>query len=225
MSTAPVTDGLDAARAALRQRQGAGARYDAANAPACELSWARRGTAYFARLLNALSDADLDAPSAVEGVPRREIVAHVGYHARAVSEIIAWARQHPGLPLPTGTFPAAGDIRRKATQPARALRNLFAHAEIHLNVEWRDLDETQWDAVVEDAGGQRFAIRETPWMRARVIWLHALDLDAGGRLADVPPDLAEHMAQLLSARYGDRLEALEATTCGTPPAPAGTINL
>ena len=225
MSAVPVTDGLEAERAALRQRQGAGARYDAANAPVRELSWARRGTAYFARLLNTLSDADLDAPSAIEGVPRREIVAHVGYHARALGEIIAWARQHPGLSLPVKASLETGDIRRKATQPARALRNLFAHAEIHLNVEWRDLDETQWDAVAEDAGGKRFAIRETPRMRARVIWLHALDLDAGGRLADVPPGLAEHMAQLLPARYDGRPDMVGATTCETPPARPGTINL
>ena len=62
---------LEEARAALRELQGRGARYDAAAAPARELDWARRGTAYFARLLNNLSDEDLDAPSALPGVSRR----------------------------------------------------------------------------------------------------------------------------------------------------------
>jgi maleylpyruvate isomerase len=80
---------LDKARAALRKRQGSGARYDASSAPARELDWARRGTAYFARLLNPLSDGDLDAPSAVQGFSRRHIVAHIGYHARVLSEIVA----------------------------------------------------------------------------------------------------------------------------------------
>lgn len=225
MTARSTTGGLDEARAALRQRQGAGARYDAASAPVRELSWARRGTAYFARLLNALSDAGLDAPSAIEGVPRREIAAHVGYHARALSEIVAWARQHPGISMPVAASLEPTAIRRKATQPARALRNLFAHAEIHLNVEWRDLEDSHWEIVVEDDSGQRFAIRETPLMRARTIWLCALELDAGGRHADVPPDLAEQIAQLLPARNGNRLQALNASGAETLPACSGVISL
>src|SRR5277367_5455137 len=53
------------ARTRLRERQGAGARYDAPTAPAADLLLARRGTAYFARQLNALSDIELDGPSAL----------------------------------------------------------------------------------------------------------------------------------------------------------------
>ena len=88
-----MSDPLEAARAALRERQGSGARHDAANAPHRELDWARRGTAYFARMLNGLSDADLDGPSAVPGSLRRVVVAHAGYHARALSEVVSRARQ------------------------------------------------------------------------------------------------------------------------------------
>ncbi|MBO6638743.1 MAG: maleylpyruvate isomerase N-terminal domain-containing protein [Roseitalea sp.] len=194
-----MSDTLDEARAALRQRQGAGARYDADNAPARELDWARRGTAYFARLLNGLSDADLDAPSRLDGLSRCHIVAHVGYHARTLSRVASWARHGAGQPMPHPMPVDADDTAARATQPARALRNLFAHSAVHLNVEWRDLETTHWDAVVTDNEGHSLAVRDTPWLRARAVWLHAIDLGAGGRLADAPTGLAARLPQKRTA--------------------------
>jgi len=199
-----VSDTLEQARAALRQRQGAGARYDAESAPAIELDWARRGTAYFARLLNGLGDADLDAPSRLEGVSRRHVVAHVGYHARKLSDIVSWARQGEGGPMTDPLLVDAGDVIARATQPARALRNLFDHAGVHLNVEWRDLDDAQWDATVTDKDGRSLAVRETPWLRARTVWLCAVDLEAGGRLAEAPTDFVDALSRRSPATPDDR---------------------
>ncbi|MBW8637282.1 maleylpyruvate isomerase N-terminal domain-containing protein [Hoeflea sp. WL0058] len=190
---------LDEAREALRQRQGDGARYDAAAAPARDLDWARRGTAYFARLLNGLGDADLDGPSSLEGRLRREIVAHVGYHARTLSEIVSSAREAQPNAEPVPMRVDIAEVERRATQPARALRNLFAHSKVHLNVEWRDLDDAQWRAVVANGADQEIAVRDTPWLRARAIWLHAIDLGAGGRLTDAPPDFVEALVADLTA--------------------------
>lgn len=189
-----MTDTLDQARAALRQRQGAGARYDAERAPAVELDWARRGTAYFARLLNGLRDADLDAPSRLDGLSRRHVIAHVGYHARKLSDIVSWARQGEGEPMPDSLLLDAGNVAARATQPARALRNLFAHAGVHLNVEWRDLDDADWDGTVIDTEDRSLAVRDTPWLRARTVWLRAVDLDAGGCLADAPPGFVDALS-------------------------------
>ncbi|MBP7002177.1 maleylpyruvate isomerase family mycothiol-dependent enzyme [Amaricoccus sp.] len=76
----------EAAREALRARQGAGARYAAAAAPARELAWARRGTAYFARKLRELTEAELTGPSLLPGWTRAHVIAHVGYNARALAQ-------------------------------------------------------------------------------------------------------------------------------------------
>jgi maleylpyruvate isomerase len=35
------------------------------------------------------------------------------------------------------------------TLPARALRFLYTHSDIHLNVEFRDLSSSQWDMSAE----------------------------------------------------------------------------
>ena len=116
------------AQDALRVRQGAGARYDADAAPHDDLLAARRNTAHFARVLNELHDSDLtDA--------RRRVIAEVSYDARAA----ATALEHLGDT--TEPYPLEQHIARGITLPARALRALFQHSEIHLNVTWRDLTD------------------------------------------------------------------------------------
>ncbi|WP_158964908.1 maleylpyruvate isomerase N-terminal domain-containing protein [Chachezhania sediminis] len=177
----------DAARAQLRARQGAGARYDAEAAPHDDLLLARRGTAYFARFLNALPDADLTGPSLRDGWTRAHVVAHVSYHARALARLIAGARSGvPGTMYPSVAARDA-EVELGATLPPRALRSLFQHSEIHLNVEWRDMDDRAWDAPVTLLDGSVIPARGTPRLRAHEIWTLAVDLGNGGRLADIPP--------------------------------------
>jgi maleylpyruvate isomerase len=176
--------------ARLRERQGAGARYDADAAPARELLWARRGTAYFARKLNELSDDDLDGATLIPDWSRRRLIAHVGYQARALSQIVEAARTgEPYQAISEADRIAQLDLGE--TLPARALRNLFFHSEVHLNVEWRDLKDADWDAVVVDTSGARHEVRETPIIRAQAVWSHAVDLDNGGSFHDVPADLLD----------------------------------
>ncbi len=167
-----------AERAALIARQGAGARWDAAEAPVDSLLLARRGTAYFARLLNGLRDEALVDCSSLPGRTRAHVIAHVGYHARGLARLVAAARTGAEGPVDKA------DIALAASLPARALRGLFAHAALHLDVEWRDLPGPAWDAPMQGRAG--LTMRETPMIRARVIWQAALDLDAGGRARDIP---------------------------------------
>lgn len=186
--------GLEAARAGLRLRQGLGARYDAAGAPARDLDWARRGTAYFARKLNELSDADLSAPSRVPGWSRRHVIACTAYHARMLTRITTGART--GLPAPAYAAPGQrmAEIADGATLPAGALRHLADHAAVHLNVEWRDLPAEAWDRPLPFAGVP--TARATALIRARQVWLRALDLRNGADPQDFPRDL---LAALLPA--------------------------
>ncbi|MEX6506797.1 maleylpyruvate isomerase N-terminal domain-containing protein [Jiella sp. M17.18] len=207
---------LDEARAALRERQGSGARYDAPEAPAVELGWARLGTAYFARLLNDLPDADLAGPSLVPGWTRRHVVADVGYHARALTRLTEWAAD--GVPRPMYASRAAQreEIASGATLPARALRGLFRHAAVHLDVEWRDLNGPAWDAPLTLPDGRRITARDTAWLRARRIWLRAVDLGTGGSLLDAPREMVDRMLAEAIAAWDDVPVALQPTD--RPPA-------
>jgi maleylpyruvate isomerase len=176
----------------LRQRQGAGARYDTASAPAVELGWARLGTAYFARKLNEIKDDELDEPTLIPGWSRRRLIAHVGYQARALTRIVEAART--GQPVQEVPEEQQGVEANAATLPARALRNLFHHSEVHLNVEWRDLTGIDWQDSVVLPGGTAIPIAQTPAIRARVVWVHAVDLNNLGSFRDFPPSFLEWLA-------------------------------
>ncbi|WP_417278062.1 maleylpyruvate isomerase N-terminal domain-containing protein [Celeribacter sp.] len=175
-----------AAREALKERLGKGARFDAPNAPTEDLLLARRGTAYFARKLMELSDDDLYAPSAISGLTRAHIIVRVSYEARYQALALEALDKGEALELPE-ELPS---LDLAATLPARALRHLFQHSEVHLNVCWRDLSEAQWDAALALAGGTLTTPRALPLMRAKGIWQGALDLGNGARLKDVPKALA-----------------------------------
>ena len=181
---------LEAERDALRQRLGSGARFDAASAPARELGWARRGTAYFARKLNELTDDALDSPSLIPGWNRARVAAMVGYQARWLALAIEEARTGVPVDIPDPEEQAV-QIALGATLPARALRNLFDHAEVHLNVEWRDLTDADWEKTVRGLETDAVPVRETVLQRACAIWVHAVDLDNGGSFLDFPADLLD----------------------------------
>lgn len=171
-----------AAREALRARQGKGARYDAPNAPAEDLLLARRGTSFFARKLGELDDLYL--PSAISGLSRAYIVARVSYEARADAlalDALAGRDVPSDAPLP--------DLSLAETLPARALRHLFRHSEVHLNVCWRDLTPEDWDRTVTLPDGTRISARALPIRRARSIWHSAVDLGNGAALSDIPETL------------------------------------
>jgi len=183
-----MSDGFSA-RDALRKRQGNGARYDAPDAPHDDLLLARRGTAYFARQLARLNDSDLAAPSLRAGWSRRHLITHAGYHARALARLIESVRTGVRQPVYTCDEARLAEIELGATLPARALRSLVHHAAIHLDVEWRDLQSSQWSEPLSLLDGTQITVRDTPFIRAREVWQCAIDLSNGARAADIPPTL------------------------------------
>lgn len=169
---------LDLRRRELRERQGAGARYDAPEAPAEALDLMRRGTASFARILNGLPDAVLY--EAVPGWPTRaHVVAMLGLQARSMCAALAALRR--------GETASGGPDWRvdrsvtdvTASLPPRALRNLFAHSQVHLNVVLRDLGGQDWRAVPKNCSGQPWPVADIPQSRADTLRQAATDLEMG----------------------------------------------
>ena len=151
-----------------------------------ELATVRLGTAFYRRALDQVTDAELDGPSLLPGWQRRHLVAHVGYNARAVARLVDWAVTGVETPMYSSPDARAEEIELGATLNPEALRTLNEHAAIDLDVRWRDLPADRWDAHVITAQGREVPASETIWMRTREVWLHAVDLDSGARLDDVP---------------------------------------
>lgn len=169
------------------------ARHDQVDDPAvaAALLTARRGTAYFARRLAELPDEGFDRPSLVPGWTRAHVIAHVGYNARALTRLLEWAATGVETPMYDGPEQRHREIDLGATLTPIALRHLFSHSAVHLTVEWRDLPPNAWQATVRTAQGRTVPASETAWMRSREVWIHAVDLDNGGRFDDFPPDVLD----------------------------------
>jgi maleylpyruvate isomerase len=201
------------------------ARHDDVDDPrlAAMLALARRGTAYFSRKLNELSDEELDGPSLLPGWSRRHLIAHVGYNARALTRLLEWAATGVETPMYASPEQRRDQIVYGATLSAVALRHLVAHSTVHLNVDWRDLPAQAWQAEVRTAQGRTVPAAETAWMRTREVWIHAVDLDNGASFNDFPPELVDALtADVLAAwrRRGTTPDVLlMPTDRATPEAP------
>jgi maleylpyruvate isomerase len=182
------------------------ARHDQTSDPQLleSLLQARRGTAFFARKLNELSDADLDGPSLLPGWTRRHVTAHIGYNARAIARLIEWAATGVETPMYASTQIRDHEINFGATLPPIALRNLFDHSAVHLNVEWRDLPADAWHHQVKTAQGRTVPAEETVWMRTREVWTHAVDLDNGATFADIPATVLERLLKDITGAWKNR---------------------
>ncbi|WP_217376965.1 maleylpyruvate isomerase family mycothiol-dependent enzyme [Paenarthrobacter ureafaciens] len=182
------------------------ARHDLTTDPRLQedLLQARRGTAFFARKLNELTDEELDGGTRLPGWTRRHIVAHVGYNARAIARLIEWAAT--GIETPMYSSPEARnqEIDFGATLSPTALRNLFDHSAVHLSVEWRDLPDADWSNEVRTAQGRTVPASETAWMRTREVWMHAVDLDNGATFNDIPAPVLERLLKDITSAWRTR---------------------
>jgi len=86
---------------------------------------------------------------------------------------------------------------------------------VHLNVEWRDLTDQMWDREVVTAQGRTVPVRETGWMRAREVWIHAVDLDNNGSFLDFPPGLLDQLAADVAPVWQRKGEQVNLTVVAT----------
>lgn len=188
-----------------------------------DLASVRLGTAYFRRALSRLGDADFDESSLLPGWSRRHLVAHVGYNARAIARLVDWAATGDENPMYSSPEARNAEIDSGATLRPDALRSLCEHAATDLDVRWRDLPDGRWAHEVRTAQGRTVPASETLWMRSREVWLHAVDLDTGARISEIPEQV---LARLLTDVVGmwhkrDQLDGLVVSTSG----PDGPLRL
>jgi len=183
-----------------------------------DLATVRLGTAYFRRALLRVPDTAFSAPSLLPQWRRSQLIAHVGYNARAIARLVNWAATGVETPMYASPQARGHEIEIGATLRPDALRSLCEHAAIDLDVRWRDLPDDRWSATVVTAQGREVPAAETLWMRSREVWLHAVDLDVGGRLEDIPSPVLRRLLSDVVGMWDKRgeLEGLSLTTATGP---------
>ncbi len=150
------------------------------------LQLARRGTAHYSGQLALLDNSEFAGPTGLEGWTRSHLIAHVGYNAAAICNLMDWASTGIETPMYASPEARGREIEYGSTLIPDALRNLHDHTVARLDVAWRDASASAWEAEVLTAQGRTVPAAETLWMRSREVWIHAVDLGVKAGFSDIP---------------------------------------
>lgn len=162
--------------------------------------WAEHGTGVCRDTLGSLAEADFAGPSLLPGWTRKHLVAHLAANADAVGNLATWAAT--GIPTPMYSSPEqrAADIEAGSRLAGSALLEWFERSAGDLHRAWDALDESAWAASVVTAQGRTVPASESPWMRAREVMVHAIDLGTGVTFADLPADFLTALGDDIAAK-------------------------
>jgi maleylpyruvate isomerase len=164
------------------------------------LAWMRQGTDLFLQAVARLDDGELDAPTELSGWSRRHLLAHLGFNARGLQRLVAWARTGEPNPMYASADQRASEIAEGATWDGPRLRRLVHDSAADLAADLGTLDDKQWHATVVTAQGRTVPATEIPWMRTREVAIHSVDLGNGTTFKDLPDDLCEAIIDDVVAR-------------------------
>ncbi|WP_037080740.1 maleylpyruvate isomerase family mycothiol-dependent enzyme [Pseudonocardia spinosispora] len=165
-------------------------------------TWLTDGTALLLKTVDGLSDAELHEPSALPGWTRRHLLAHVALNAEALARLVSWARTGVESRMYRSAEQRNADIESGARISVSELREWVHSSVTGLAADLATLPEDAWSMPVATAQGRRVPATEIPWMRAREVNIHAIDLGTGLGFADLPdgfcPELVGDIAHTRS---------------------------
>jgi maleylpyruvate isomerase len=154
-------------------------------------AWMDTGTKLFLEQLDGLGDTGLDGPSALPGWTRRHLVAHLHFNACALIRLASWAETGVENRMYRSPDQRAAEIDEGAGwDPARLLACVHESAADLAKV-LDGLSDEAWSAPVVTAQGRTVPASEIPWLRAREVMVHAIDLDTGLFFTDLPGDFVD----------------------------------
>lgn len=165
------------------------------------LAWAGDGAAHLRGLMTRLGDDAFRAPSLLPNWTRAHVLTHLARNADAMINLLMWART--GIVTPA--YPSAEArneaIEKGAVRPPAEIRDDVLASSDRLAHVVRELPEAAWAALVTNVQGRVMRASAIPWTRAKEMWIHSVDLDAGASFADMP-------APMMDALLADATEAM-----------------
>jgi len=155
------------------------------------LAWAADGAAHLRGLMTRLGDDAFRAPSLLPGWSRAHVLSHLARNADAMINLLVWARTGVVTPAYASAEARVADIEKGAVRTPAEIRDDVVASSDRLAAVVRDLPEAAWAAMVTNVQGRVIRASAVPWMRAREMWIHAVDLDAGASFADMPGPMVD----------------------------------
>jgi maleylpyruvate isomerase len=176
------------------------------------LGWVTAGTELCRKAVADLDEASYRAPSLLPGWTRKRVVAHVGANAEALTNLMHWARTGDPTPMYSSPEQRLAAIESGVQLPAMRLTEWFEDSAQLLAEALDELTEEQWRVEVLTAQGRTVPASEVPWMRAREVMVHAVDLDTGIRFADLPENFLAELRHDIVGKRGDTVPRLHGDT-------------
>ncbi|MGM9445738.1 maleylpyruvate isomerase family mycothiol-dependent enzyme [Streptomyces murinus] len=148
--------------------------------------WARTGTQLFLAAVADLDEAAFSADSLLPGWTRKHLAAHVAANADALCNLVHWAATGEERPMYASAGERAAGIAKGPSLSAEELRGWLTASAARLAEGLDALADERWQHEVVTAQGRTVPATELPWMRAREVCVHAVDLGTGITFADLP---------------------------------------
>jgi maleylpyruvate isomerase len=165
--------------------------------------WTDQGTRIFSGALARTGDDALAGPTALPGWTGRHLVAHVAANAEALLNLAHWARTGEETPMYSSPGQREADIRTGAQRTPSELRREAEESASRLAAALDRLTDEQWSRTVRTAQGRQVPAREIPWLRAREVMVHAVDLDPALGLGNLPGDFLLALIDDVVAKRSD----------------------
>ncbi|MFD7134328.1 maleylpyruvate isomerase N-terminal domain-containing protein [Streptomyces sp. NPDC059894] len=167
------------------------------------LAWARTGTELLLDAVANLDEAAFSAPSALPEWTRKHLVAHVAANADALGNLVHWAATGEERPMYASVEERAAGIAKGPTLSADELRSWLTGSAQRLAEQLNRLTDEQWQHRVVTAQGRTVPATELPWMRAREVCVHAVDLGTGAvTFAGLPRGFLAALVEEIRAKRG-----------------------
>jgi maleylpyruvate isomerase len=168
------------------------------------LAWAGDGAAHLRGLMTRMGEDAFAAPSALPGWSRAHVLTHVARNADAMINLLTWARTGVRTPAYASRERRDAEIEEGARRPPAAIRADVVESSDRLARVVRAMPESAWSAHVENAQGRDLLATDIPWLRAREMWIHAVDLDVGASFADMPAPMVSALLTDVAAAMGEK---------------------
>lgn len=164
--------------------------------------WVAEGTALLTGAVDGLASSAFDGDSQLPGWTRKHLVGHVAANADALGNLISWAETGVEKRMYASPEQRNADIEEAASRPAEELRAWYHRGAVALDEAMDRLTPEQWEHEVITAQLVTRKASDVPWMRAREVFVHAVDLGVGITFADLPDDFLLALAGEIRTKRG-----------------------
>jgi maleylpyruvate isomerase len=188
------------------------------------LGWVRDADRRLASVLASLDDAAVREPSLLPGWTRGHVLTHIARNADGLANLLTWARTGVETPMYASREARNADIEAGAGRGVDEQRQDVEQAAARFFAAVEALEPGQWNASVKTLTSPLLPASQVPWMRAREMWVHVVDVDAGVGPADWPDDVARTLFADAAATMSERVAepvALRIAGADGPPVALG----